>query len=73
MTVSTAKETIVVVGTGIAGATAAQTLRTEGFDGRIVVVGAERTLPYRRQMVSKDFLFATPPALDRALIQPVEF
>lgn len=37
----TAPRTIAVVGTGVAGATAALTLRQEGFDGRILLVGEE--------------------------------
>ena len=47
---------IVVVGTGVAGATAAQTLRSEGFSGSIVLVGEESEIPYRRTAVSKDLL-----------------
>ena len=50
---------IVVVGAGIAGATAARTLRTEGFTGEIVLLGAEDRLPYRRPMVSKELLAGT--------------
>lgn len=49
-------ETIVVVGTGVAGATAAQTLRKEGFAGRVVLIGEEAALPYRRPALSKDLL-----------------
>ncbi len=37
--------TIVIVGAGLAGAKAAQTLREEGFDGRVVLLGAERERP----------------------------
>ncbi|MEV0291963.1 FAD-dependent oxidoreductase [Nocardia sp. NPDC050710] len=50
---------IVIVGTGVAGATAAKTLRAEGYTGRIVLVGAEDGLPYRRPMVSKELLAGT--------------
>lgn len=46
----------VIVGTGIAGATAAQTLRKEGFDGEIILIGADAQLPYRRTMLTKDLL-----------------
>ncbi|WP_431966722.1 NAD(P)/FAD-dependent oxidoreductase [Nocardia sp. bgisy134] len=49
-------ERIVIVGAGVAGATAAKTLRAEGYSGRIVLVGAEDGLPYRRPMVSKEML-----------------
>ncbi|MFG3522597.1 NAD(P)/FAD-dependent oxidoreductase [Nocardia nova] len=50
---------IVVVGAGVAGATAARTLRTEGYTGEIVLLGAEERLPYRRPMVSKELLAGT--------------
>jgi NADPH-dependent 2,4-dienoyl-CoA reductase/sulfur reductase-like enzyme len=48
--------TIVVVGTGVAGTTAAATLRAEGYDGRLVLVGAEPEAPYRRPALSKEVL-----------------
>lgn len=47
---------IVIVGAGLAGATAAQTLRDEGFEGTITLVGAEKHYPYIRPPLSKDFL-----------------
>ena len=47
---------VVIVGAGLAGATAAQTLRDEGFDGTITLVGAEKHYPYIRPPLSKDFL-----------------
>ncbi|RDI67554.1 NAD(P)/FAD-dependent oxidoreductase [Nocardia pseudobrasiliensis] len=50
---------IVIVGAGIAGATAARTLRREGYTGAIVLIGAETSLPYRRPMVSKELLAGT--------------
>ncbi|PPJ27310.1 FAD-dependent oxidoreductase [Nocardia nova] len=50
---------VVVVGAGVAGATAARTLRTEGYTGEIVLLGAEDRLPYRRPMVSKELLAGT--------------
>jgi 3-phenylpropionate/trans-cinnamate dioxygenase ferredoxin reductase subunit len=49
-------QTFVIVGAGLAGAKAAETLRTEGFDGRIVLVGAEAERPYERPPLSKDYL-----------------
>ena len=48
--------TFVVVGAGLAGAAAVQELRERGFDGRIVLVGAEPELPYERPPLSKEFL-----------------
>lgn len=47
---------VIVVGGGVAGAMAAQTLRAEGFDGELTVVGAERHAPYHRPALSKKFL-----------------
>jgi 3-phenylpropionate/trans-cinnamate dioxygenase ferredoxin reductase subunit len=49
-------ETLVIVGGGLAGAKAAETLREEGFDGRLVLVGDEPERPYERPPLSKDYL-----------------
>jgi 3-phenylpropionate/trans-cinnamate dioxygenase ferredoxin reductase subunit len=49
-------ETFVIVGAGLAGAKAAETLRTEGFDGRVVLIGDEPERPYERPPLSKDYL-----------------
>ncbi|WP_187414430.1 NAD(P)/FAD-dependent oxidoreductase [Nonomuraea sp. PA05] len=48
--------TYVIVGAGLAGAKAAQTLREEGFDGEIVLIGAESERPYERPPLSKEYL-----------------
>jgi len=48
--------TAVIVGAGLAGGSAASTLRQEGFDGRIVLLGAEEHPPYERPPLSKEFL-----------------
>jgi 3-phenylpropionate/trans-cinnamate dioxygenase ferredoxin reductase subunit len=48
--------TFVIVGAGMAGGKAAETLREEGFDGRIVLIGAEPERPYERPPLSKDYL-----------------
>ncbi|MEV4547180.1 NAD(P)/FAD-dependent oxidoreductase [Nonomuraea wenchangensis] len=48
--------TYVIVGGGLAGAKAAQTLREEGFDGEIVLFAAESERPYERPHLSKDYL-----------------
>jgi len=48
--------TVVVVGASLAGLRATETLRREGFDGRIVLVGAEPHLPYDRPPLSKQLL-----------------
>ena len=49
-------DTFVIAGAGFAGAKAAETLREEGFDGRIVLIGAEHDRPYERPPLSKDYL-----------------
>ena len=51
--------TFVIVGAGLAGAKAAQTLRTEGFTGRIHLIGDEPDAPYERPPLSKGFLAGT--------------
>src|SRR5438105_5609679 len=48
--------TIAVVGTSLAGLRAAETLRREGFEERIVAIGAEPHLPYDRPPLSKELL-----------------
>ncbi|PXX61117.1 NADPH-dependent 2,4-dienoyl-CoA reductase/sulfur reductase-like enzyme [Nocardia tenerifensis] len=50
------KDPIVIVGAGLAGATAAQTLRAEGYAGALVVLGDEPTAPYWRPPLSKGLL-----------------
>jgi 3-phenylpropionate/trans-cinnamate dioxygenase ferredoxin reductase component len=52
----TAIRTIVIVGAGLAGAKAAEALRKEGYDGRVVIVGEEPQPPYLRPPLSKEFL-----------------
>jgi NADPH-dependent 2,4-dienoyl-CoA reductase/sulfur reductase-like enzyme len=49
-------DTYVIVGASLAGAKAAQTLREEGFDGAVVLIGAEEIRPYERPPLSKDLL-----------------
>ena len=48
--------TFVIVGAALAGAKAAEALRSEGFDGRIALIGAESERPYERPPLSKDLL-----------------
>lgn len=50
---------VVVVGGGLAAARAAEGLREEGFDGRVVIVGAEDERPYERPPLSKGYLLGT--------------
>src|SRR6266571_6971580 len=45
-----------IIGASLAGAKAAETLRAEGFDGTVVLIGAESERPYERPPLSKGFL-----------------
>jgi 3-phenylpropionate/trans-cinnamate dioxygenase ferredoxin reductase subunit len=53
---STEPQSIVIVGASLAGAKAAQTLREDGFAGRVVLVGEEDENPYERPPLSKEYL-----------------
>ena len=50
------KPTFVIVGAGLAGARAAETLRADGFDGRLLLLGDEAEQPYERPPLSKAYL-----------------
>jgi len=50
------QQTFVIVGAGLAGAKTAEALRTEAFDGRIILLGEENERPYDRPPLSKDYL-----------------
>ena len=50
------EKTFIVVGAGQAGGWAVRTLREEGFDGRIVLIGEESHIPYERPPLSKALL-----------------
>ena len=51
-----AHQTFVIVGGGLAGAKAAETLRAEGFTGRVILICDERDHPYERPPLSKGYL-----------------
>ncbi|GGX71354.1 NAD(P)/FAD-dependent oxidoreductase [Streptomyces hiroshimensis] len=51
-----ANQTFVIVGGGLAGAKAAETLRAEGFTGRVILICDEREHPYERPPLSKGYL-----------------
>jgi 3-phenylpropionate/trans-cinnamate dioxygenase ferredoxin reductase subunit len=53
---STQAQTIAIVGASLTGAKAAQELRDQGFDGRVVLIGDEHELPYERPPLTKDYL-----------------
>ncbi|HET6715359.1 MAG TPA: FAD-dependent oxidoreductase [Actinomycetota bacterium] len=59
----------VIVGGSLAGATAAATLRDAGFDGRVVMIGAEPLPPYERPALSKEFLRGEQP-LEEQYVRP---
>ncbi|MEU6371575.1 FAD-dependent oxidoreductase [Streptomyces sp. NPDC046909] len=60
--------TIAVIGAGAAGLSAAETLRREGFTGRLALVGEEPTPPYDRPPLSKQVLAGTWD-LDRTMLR----
>lgn len=62
----------VIVGAGLAGAMAAQTLRDEGFSGEIVLIGDERERPYERPVLSKAYLTGDQPR-QAAYVHPAEW
>ncbi|MFD5856688.1 NAD(P)/FAD-dependent oxidoreductase [Streptomyces chartreusis] len=51
--------TVAVVGASLAGLSAARSLRKQGYDGRLVVIGDELHRPYDRPPLSKEFLVGT--------------
>ena len=66
------KQTFVIVGAGLAGAKAAQELRERGFDGRVVLIGAEPDRPYERPPLSKDYLRGESER-EKAYVHPAGF
>ncbi|MGF0173336.1 NAD(P)/FAD-dependent oxidoreductase [Streptomyces sp. Marseille-Q5077] len=59
--------TVAVVGASLAGLSAARSLRKQGFDGRLVVIGDELHRPYDRPPLSKEFLAGTLGETELAL------
>ena len=64
--------TIAIVGASLAGSSAAATLREEGFDGRVVLIGAEPQPPYDRPPLSKNYLRGGMP-FEKTLLRPPDF
>ncbi|NMI00181.1 NAD(P)/FAD-dependent oxidoreductase [Pseudonocardia acidicola] len=64
-----AREVVAIVGAGLAGARAAETLRGQGFAGTIVMFGEEPTAPYHRPPLSKALL-TEEPDLATLLVHP---
>ena len=65
-------ETFVIVGAGLAGGGAAATLRQEGFEGGVILVGAEPQPPYERPPLSKEYLRGEF-SFEQALVQEPGF
>ena len=61
-----------IIGAGQVAATAVEALRREGFQGRLLVIGDERQLPYQRPALSKKFLAGEMP-LERLFVKPASF
>lgn len=57
----TAPEPVVIVGAGAAGSAAAEMLRREGYEGRLVLVDPDEAAPYDRPNLSKDYLAGAAP------------
>ena len=63
---------IAIVGAGQAGATASETLRKRGYEGRITLWGAEDAPPYQRPPLSKAYLLGDTPR-ERLFLRPAAF
>lgn len=61
MKTSETPESVVVIGAGLAAANAVETLRENGFDGSIAIVGREPHPPYERPPLTKAFLTGADP------------
>jgi 3-phenylpropionate/trans-cinnamate dioxygenase ferredoxin reductase subunit len=62
----------VIVGASLAGANAAATLRQEGYDGEVILIGAEPHLPYERPPLSKQYLRGDA-SFESMLVRPPAF
>jgi NADPH-dependent 2,4-dienoyl-CoA reductase/sulfur reductase-like enzyme len=63
---------VLIIGAGVAGARCAETLRTEGYDGRVTLVGEEPIGPYERPALSKEFL-AGERSTSQLLLRPPDY
>ena len=68
-TVGAPVDSVLIVGSGAAAVACVKTLRREGYDGRITMVGREAHPPYDRTKLSKQFL-AKPTPPEKVLIEP---
>lgn len=67
-----APRSIIIVGASLAGASAADALRRQGYDGELILVGAEREPPYERPPLSKAVL-AGKEDEDRVFLRPADW
>ncbi len=65
-------ETVIIIGAGQAGVATAQALRAQGFEGQIMLIGAETLPPYQRPPLSKAYLSGALTD-ERLLIKPLSF
>jgi 3-phenylpropionate/trans-cinnamate dioxygenase ferredoxin reductase subunit len=65
-------QTFAIVGASLTGAKAAETLRQAGFDGRVLLLGAERERPYERPPLSKDYARGAFPR-EKVYVHPADF
>jgi 3-phenylpropionate/trans-cinnamate dioxygenase ferredoxin reductase subunit len=66
------KQRFVIVGASLAGAKAAQELRDRGFDGEVVLIGADPERPYERPPLSKDYLRAESER-EKVFVHPADY
>jgi 3-phenylpropionate/trans-cinnamate dioxygenase ferredoxin reductase component len=67
-----AGQPFVILGAGIAGGNAAATLRDEGFEGRVILIGDEPGVPFGRPPLSKTYLRSEEP-LEDWYVRPAEW
>jgi 3-phenylpropionate/trans-cinnamate dioxygenase ferredoxin reductase subunit len=63
---------VVIVGASLAGAKAAETLRRDGFGGRVILIGDESVRPYERPPLSKDYL-REESGRDKIFVHPPDY
>jgi 3-phenylpropionate/trans-cinnamate dioxygenase ferredoxin reductase subunit len=66
------QQTFVIVGAGLAGAKAAEALRTNGFSGKVILIGVEAERPYDRPPLSKGYLLGTTER-EKIYIHPAQW
>jgi 3-phenylpropionate/trans-cinnamate dioxygenase ferredoxin reductase component len=66
------EQTFVIVGASLCGAKAAETLREQGFEGRVLLIGAEPDRPYERPPLSKTYLRGES-SFDQAAVHDLEY